>query len=103
MPSFKKTCVTYIPTHKNHPMRGIRCAMANHYQIKRDEQYRVVGGVFIPWEFPSVMDALRYVEIVRASIPLSEPKAVTYDEALKYGQQEADLLSGIIKVPHLPN
>lgn len=99
----KKTCVTFIPTHPKHPMRGLRVALSDHYQIKRDEQHRILNATFIPWQFSGMMDAMAYAKKLKSILPLSEPKVVTYDEAMKYGQQEADILAGKISVTYLPN
>lgn len=99
----KKTCVTFIPTHPKHPMRGLRIALANHHEVKRDEQHRILNATFIPWQFDGMMEALAYAKTLLSILPQSEPNVVTYDEAMKYGQQEADLLAGKIQVTYLPN
>lgn len=98
-----KNCITYIPTHPKHPMQGIRIALSNHHKIKRDAEYRVIGGEFIPWEFEGTMAALNYARILKEYIPLSDPKVVTYDEAKKYGDQECQLLEGKVQLQYLPN
>lgn len=98
-----RNCITYIPTHPKHPMQGIRIALANHHKIKRDEQNRVIGGEFIPWQFDGMMSALRYADTLKYHLPMSEPKVVTYDEAIKYGDQECQLLEGKIQVTYLSN
>ena len=98
-----RDCITYIPTHPKHPMFGIRVALSNHHKIKRDEQHRVIGGQFIPWQFDGMMSALSYAEKLKSILPLSEPKVVTYDEAMKYGQQECELIEGKVQLSYLPN
>lgn len=102
----RKTCITLIPTHPRHPMLGIRIALADAYRIKRgfgkDDMHQIQGE-FVPHDFGGMLAAKTYLDAVLKYTPLASPKLVTYEEAMKYGQQEAEMLAGKIQVPYLPN